>query len=257
MKNNFNIPQSKADTIFETTLFPLISRGVEKEEVKSAYIVGGQPGSGKSAFAQSLMSKNKQLVFINGDDLRVYHPEYVKFLKENDQEAADKTQAICNYWIERAIDKCIENNLSFLVEGTMRTVQAPLNTSLKAKENGYEVKVCVIAAPYELSLASINYRYSEAKRLEGYARYTKKESHDEAFNNIPMTVGELMSKDVFSKLFVYKRLDGKFESHKVEKENKEKILSLLQEGRERVLTEKEIFFVRENSNLDGHPFPII
>ncbi len=245
MQNNFDITKEKADFIFEEVVFPLLSSGIDKSENKKAYIIGGQPGSGKSAFAELLLSQDGNLVFINGDDLRTYHPTYDSYLRENDQEAADMTQAVCNYWIESAIQKCLENGLSFIVEGTMRTTNAPLLTAKKAKEYGYGVYGCVIATPYDLSLASINYRYSEGKRLKDFVRYTKKESHDEAFTNLPRTVENLINSELFANFLVYKRLDGSFES-RVGLNEKQEIINSLNEGRRRELTEREFSFVRDN-----------
>jgi UDP-N-acetylglucosamine kinase len=257
MFNNSSVTSEQAEKIFEQVIVPLIMNGVVKEEKKTAYIVGGQPGSGKSALAQSLLSKNRNIVFINGDDLRVYHPAYVPYLKENDQEVADRTQELCNFWIEKSIAECIKNSLSFIVEGTMRTTKAPLLTASKAAESGYEVYGCVISAPYELSLASINYRYTETKRIEGYARFTKKESHDEAYKNLPETMKSLLNQNVFSGVTVYKRLDGSFTGESFSPQKAEEIFNTIREGRERLLTEREMSFIKENQSPDGHTFPIV
>ena len=246
------LEKKEVDTIFRMVIFPEITKYVKQGSNNIAYIVGGQPGSGKSSFAQHLMQENKDLVFINGDDLRIYHPKYVSYLEEDDRNAADKTQSICNYWIEKAIEKCIESGLSFIVEGTMRTDHAPLTTAMIAHESGYDVYGCVIATPYDLSIASINYRYNETKRIEGHARYTKKESHDEAYANLPKTLEKLIGSNLFSKFFVYKRLDGSFEKHEFNLPDFEKILPLFKEGREHNLTERELDFIKNNINPEIH-----
>lgn len=257
MNYNFDLSQEDFESIFEENIFPNLARGVSKSLVKSAYIIGGQPGSGKSAFAQSLMKKDKDIVFINGDDLRSYHPRYVEYLKENDQEAADRTQMVCNAWIEKAINTCLEEEYTFMVEGTMRVSRVPLQTAQKAKAAGYEVRACIISTPYELSLASINARYTEAKRVEGYARYTKKSSHDEAFENLPKTVEVLISESSLDDIHVFKRLDGTFEKGEVDVKNGGKVLEIIESGRNRPLTDKERLFIENNKAPDNHTFPIV
>jgi len=246
MTDNLDIPKDQVDIIFETVLFPYISKNVEGESNKKAYIVGGQPGSGKSSFVSDLMQENKNLVFINGDDLRPYHPDYVSYLEQDDQNAADKTQPVCNYWIEKAIEKCIESGYSFIVEGTMRTHVAPLSTAEKARKALYEVFGCIIATPYDLSLASINYRYEETKRIEGKARFTKKESHDEAYNNISNTIQKLLNSNIFHEFLIYKRSDGSFEKFVFSPVQKEGIIRTFTEGRERLFTDKEMDFIGRN-----------
>ena len=120
MIKNFDISEKEAVEIFEEMIIPQIIGNISPETKKEAFILGGQPGSGKSAFAREILKTNNNLVFINGDDLRAYHPKYYFYLKENDIEAADLTQAVCNFWIEKLINECITRNLNFIVEGTMR-----------------------------------------------------------------------------------------------------------------------------------------
>lgn len=127
-----------------------------------------------SAFARKILSSNKNIVFINGDDLRAFHPKYYLYLKENDVEAADMTQAVCNFWIESLIKECIARGINFIVEGTMRKKETPLKTAELLKNAGYFANLVAIATPYEVSLNSIKHRYKELKRLGLPTRYTKK-----------------------------------------------------------------------------------
>lgn len=235
----FDIPQDEALRILRDMIVPQATRGVKASAAKEAFILGGQPGSGKSAFAREILKKNQNLVFINGDDLRAYHPNYYFYLRENDVEAADRTQAVCNFWIEGLVTACINQGLGFIIEGTMRRTDGPLQTAREAREGGYRLNLVAIATPYELSLLSLARRYQEIKELEGFARYTKKESHDEAYDNIERTFTTLASSDMFEKIFIYKRFPGGFEECLFDRLEAERALAELQEGRTRVVTEKE------------------
>ena len=44
-----------------------------------AYILGGQPGAGKSNIQRWLKRKDKNIIAINADDFRVYHPLFLIF----------------------------------------------------------------------------------------------------------------------------------------------------------------------------------
>lgn len=106
--------------------------------------------------------------------MRAFHPKYYLYLKENDVEAADMTQAVCNFWIESLIKECIARGINFIVEGTMRKKETPLKTAELLKNAGYFANLVAIATPYEVSLNSIKHRYKELKRLGLPTRYTKK-----------------------------------------------------------------------------------
>ena len=229
--NNFDISQEDAVSIFKEMIIPQMTSGVLSQEIKQAFILGGQPGSGKSAFARELIKINKNIVFINGDDLRAYHPKYYFYLKENDIEAADMTQAICNFWVESLIQECINRGLDFIVEGTMRKKEVPMITALNLKDNDYEINLVAISTPYELSLASLDYRYSELKRLGYPARFTKKESHDEAYRNIEETLSELLDSNLFKRFYIYQRCATNLKENIFNAEQKVEVLNCFKEGR--------------------------
>ena len=227
--NKFNLPKTEAKKILKEMIIPQITDGIIPSSNKEAFILGGQPGSGKSAFAREILKTNRNMVFINGDDLRAYHPKYYFYLKENDVEAADLTQSVCNFWIEELVRECIKKDLNFIIEGTMRKIEAPLKTSRETKENGYDLNLVAISTPYELSLLSLEYRYFEVKKLEGFARYTKKESHDEAYHNIENTLRELSDSGLFKKFFIYQRFAEGFKENIFEASEKQKMLEIFKD----------------------------
>ncbi|MCK9351381.1 MAG: zeta toxin family protein [Candidatus Paceibacterota bacterium] len=237
--NNFDIQKEEVERIFREMIVPQTIGDCAPQEIKRAYILGGQPGSGKSAFAREILKTNNNIVFINGDDLRAYHPGYYFYLKENDIEAADRTQAVCNFWIESLLRECIKQGLDLIIEGTMRKKEVPMKTAKMLDDAGYETNLVVISTPYELSLRSLEYRYNELRRLGQPARFTKKESHDEAYENIEGTLSDLVATELFKRFFIYKRYDGGFEENIFETEQKENVLPIFREGRLRTLEHNE------------------
>jgi len=228
--HKFDLPKSEAEKILKEMIIPQITKGVIQSSNKEAFILGGQPGSGKSTFAREILKTNKNMVFVNGDDLRAYHPKYYFYLKENDIEAADLTQAVCNFWIEELVKECLKKELNFIIEGTMRKTEAPLKTATETKENGYDLNLVAISTPYELSLLSLEYRYKEVKKLEGFARYTKKESHDEAYKNIENTIRELSDSELFKKFFIYQRSADGFKENIFNASEQHKMLEIFKGG---------------------------
>lgn len=246
---NFDISHDEVERILEQNILPRVIDSVQPEKQRRAVILGGQPGSGKSSLATHILSSEQNVVFINGDDLRVYHPKYYQYLSENDREAADQTQPVCNFWIESLIDICAARNLSIMIEGTMRRKEVPYNTAHMLREKGYSVTLAVVSVPYELSLLSLTYRYEELKKRGMPARFTKKESHDEAFNNIENTLEELVSSDLFDEFRVYKRHLHDFIRETFDQEHREGVIQAFKEGRLRPIHEKEREFFNSRKSF--------
>jgi hypothetical protein len=139
----------------------------------------------------------------------------------------------------------------------MRTKEAPLATAKMLKDSDYSVNLVVVSTPYELSLLSLKYRYNELKRLGGIARYTKKSSHDEAYENIESTLKALSGNGLFQKFYVYQRIADGFKENAFGPEQKEKMLETFNAGRNRQLEDQEkkpVHFV--NSEIKSHSFPV-
>ena len=117
-----DISRQEADNIFEEKILDFY-KNIPSKDSPTGIILGGQPGSGKSAYARSILMNNSDFVFINEDDLREYHPNYYYYLRRDDKNAADLTQQVVNYWIEKLIIFCIDKKLNLITEGTMRSLK--------------------------------------------------------------------------------------------------------------------------------------
>lgn len=179
-----------------------------------------------------MLKENSNFVFINGDDFREFLPGYKELAKSDPDNAADLSQYAVNFWVEKSIDTCIEEELSLIVEGTMRVPETSLKTSLILKENGYSVTFVLISTPYELSLKSTKARYNEVVKLFGAGRSVKIESHDEAFTGIKKTILVLFNAKVANRFMVINRQEGiKLEFNEFNPENETEILHQFNKNR--------------------------
>jgi len=229
MQNNPS--KEELERILKEKIFIDFFKDSKPQNIKEAFILGGQPGSGKSTLARELLLKNNNLLFINADDLRIYHPYYFEYLQENDEEAADKTQPAVNFWTEELLKETVKRELSFVIEGTMRTLDVPKKTAEFLKLQNYITKLAVVSAPKEVSLESLKIRYEEAKKMNLPARFTKQEFHNGAYMAVENTLRELLKLSIFDEFFMFLRKENGFEEFRFSMERKNELLKLFTEGR--------------------------
>ena len=58
-------------------------KGIVSQEKPIAFILGGQPASGKSGLAKAILRQfpDKDFLFVNGDIYREFHPEAGELIK--------------------------------------------------------------------------------------------------------------------------------------------------------------------------------
>ncbi len=256
--NMEKLSTNELDKIFDTEIYPELIFGKGGSDVKEAAVIGGQPGSGKSSVVRILLEQNENFVFINGDDFREYLPMYKDLMKTDPDNAADFSQYAVNYWVEKSIDKCIEENLSIIVEGTMRVPETSLKTANKLKSAGYTITFLLVSTPYELSLESIRIRYEEAIKMYGVGRSTKVESHDQAFIGIKKTILVLFNSKIASCFVVINRnKDSELELSEFSPECEAEILEKFNKNRGDIPTQNneiidEIGKIQEGQNISGN-----
>ena len=110
-------------------------RNLIPQEKPLAFILGGQPASGKSKLAKEFIGKfsNDNILFVNGDIYREFHPNRQKLIN-NPLSYSKETQVFSNVFTENLIREAIENKYNIMVEGTMRNPQVPYNTAKMFKK---------------------------------------------------------------------------------------------------------------------------
>ncbi|WP_250644835.1 zeta toxin family protein [Capnocytophaga endodontalis] len=85
-------------------------RGVFSQENPIAFILGGQPASGKSGLAKAILRQfpDKDFLFVNGDIYREFHPKANELIKYTDSYSAE-TQIFSNFFTEALIQEAINH----------------------------------------------------------------------------------------------------------------------------------------------------
>ncbi len=173
-----------------------------------AFILGGQPGCGKTRLQQLMAKKcNGNVVIINADEFRERHPNFEVIQNKYGKNSVDYTSEFLGKMTEALVLALKKANYNIIVEGTLRTAQVPLDTCEKFKESGYDVSLVVIAVKPEISFISTIKRYEEMI-AKGYTpRATQKEAHDYVVSQIPNNLFEIYKSQKFDEILIYDRKD--------------------------------------------------
>ena len=179
-------------------------RNLIPQEKPLAFILGGQPASGKSKLAKEFIGKfsNDNILFVNGDIYREFHPNRQELIN-NPLSYSKETQVFSNVFTENLIREAIENKYNIMVEGTMRNPQVPYNTAKMFKENGYEVEILAISAPSVFTELGLYNRYQEEINFQGWGRLAEIESHNSAVTGILSSLDLLYNEKAADKIHLY------------------------------------------------------
>ena len=203
MNNEKNYTDEEFQKAFQQILKFYKSRYSSQENPK-AFLLGGQPGAGKSALENMINIENKY-VSISGDDYRKFHPLYDKLNKIYGKDASKYTQKWSGEMVEYLLKEARKEKWNVILEGTLRKAELPIREAKDFKENGYSVELYVVVVKPEKSFLSNLMRYEELIEEKKIPRLAPKEIHDECVKNFPITVSELYKLKVFDDIKLYDR----------------------------------------------------
>lgn len=171
-----------------------------------AYILGGQPGAGKTNLQKELLRKcGYNAIIINGDEYRKLIPDHEQVARMPESKYAPITQKFANQVVEGMIEKAGNMSYNLIIEGTLRHKQTALQTCSELQEKGYLTELSVLAVNREVSYYSTKLRTEKLRELGGTARTTATDSHNEVVKKLPRNVSEIYQSRVFDNITVYGR----------------------------------------------------
>ena len=146
---------------------------LEAEVSPEGFVLGGQPGAGKTTLTNMLSARlNKNIISISGDDFRPYHPHFEEIQMMFREESPKYTSKFSGRMTEVLIDKAVSEKYNIVVEGTFRTSATPVSTLKKMKQAGYRTGIAIQICDRETSWKSV-YESGFADSLEIYERFPK------------------------------------------------------------------------------------
>lgn len=172
-----------------------------------AYMILGQPGSGKSFFSNTLLSfTNKDFCYIDGDYFRKYHPNSELLYLLFGDESVLKKNAFVNAMVEKIIIELSIKKRNLLIQGTLRSLDVFFNTVDILKRMGYYIAIIVIATKPMISYSSSICRY---ERMVYYGLYPRK-IYENLHNQIAYSISDKIDyiykfHNLFDNFVVYNR----------------------------------------------------
>ncbi|EGZ50643.1 zeta toxin family protein [Neisseria wadsworthii] len=197
------------DAAFEMIWDGLVSETqVRPSSLPKGFVLGGQPGAGKSNLVQTIRAElNRNLLVINGDEFRRYHPDFEEIQARYGKDAPKYTAVFSGMMTERVIAKALAERYNISVEGTFRTTEVPLGTLDQMRTHGYETSVYIQTTPAEVSWQSTIERYRQMEALGEMPRYTDKAHHDLVVELLPSNADSVFVSGKADHFRVYNR-DG-------------------------------------------------
>lgn len=183
------------------------SENLTSQEQPIGYVLGGQPGAGKSNLIKNIIEQcNNNIIVISAVNFRKYHPDYEKLQKLNTILSVKTTARFAGCMAEKILLTALQNHYNIVIEGTFRTSETPIKTLQLMKDYGYKTSVQIQTCNKKLSWESCIERYTKMKLLYSpEARITKKESHDVVVKNLSENISKVLKTNLVDILEIYCR----------------------------------------------------
>jgi len=205
IKAKYKLSQERHDQIFEDIKRIWLTDPIPVKHPK-AVIIGGQTGAGKTGMIGYSKSQfeDGNVVVINSDDLKPFHPQSSEIAKLYPELYTKITDQESNTWTSDLFEVTMQEGYNLIFEGTMKNTRI-LGSIQKLKDLGYEVTVRGLAVSDLESMLSILERYDAQVTVKGWGRLVVPDHHYETYNGMPETIGAIEAANVVDHIEILKR----------------------------------------------------
>ena len=176
-------------------------------ESPTAFLLGGQPGSGKTSLRLAISEETQgNVIVIDNDTFKQQHPNFDELVKLYEKDVVKHVTPYSNRMTEVLINRLSDQGYNLVIEGTGRTIDVPIQTATMLQSKGYETKMYVMAVPKIESYLGTIERYETMYADDPMtARATPKQAHDIVVKNLPTNLEVLHKTGLFSDIRLYNR----------------------------------------------------
>lgn len=191
--------------LFEEKVWPSIAVNKSGDLPNpAAYIVAGQPGSGKTRMSSVVIEEyNADIIQSMGDNFRGFHPRYQKLLKKYGQYCAYFTLPQAKFLSELTLHRAAEGRYNIIQEGALENVKYTMEMIEFLKRKGYTVVIMLRACPRKKSWKAIHQLFLQQRlKAPGLSRLITKEYHDAACLSFLSATNDLIKQNLMDRLII-------------------------------------------------------
>ncbi|MEW2134837.1 zeta toxin family protein [Streptomyces sp. NPDC005435] len=182
------LPEKSHRDLLITTILPVVAQTAAAQTSPVAVLVAGQPGVGKSTFADLVhrtLAPHGDAVRVCGDDYKRTHPCYQTLLAIDDRTAGARTRPDTRRWQAEVEDYTRRRRLNVVIETALADAAEARITIDAYQRAGHRVELTVLAVPEALSGLAVVHRYLRQVRADGVGRYVSSQNHDHCARELP------------------------------------------------------------------------
>lgn len=182
------LPEARNDRIFRTEIMPdYLPDDIGNAERPTLIVLGGQPGSGKTAVLTAVHAELEQsgpVIRIVADNLRSYHPEYLTDQTTDPERASRLTRTDAGIWSEKLLAAATERGVHVVFEATMRSPENVEEIMTIGRNANYRIEAHVLAVNPKVSWQGGHYRFEEMNNAGVAAVLPSQSDHDNAVSGL-------------------------------------------------------------------------
>lgn len=193
------------DLLFERKVWPSIAFNKTGDlDHPTAYIVAGQPGSGKTRMSSVIIEEhNADIIQSMGDNFRGFHPRYRELLQKYGQYCAYFSLPLAKYLADLTMHRAAEGRFNIIQEGALENVGATLQMIQFLKDKGYNIIVMLRACPRKKSWKAIHQMFLQQRlKAPGLSRLITREYHDAACLSFLSATNDIIKQNLMDRLII-------------------------------------------------------
>lgn len=191
--------------LFENKVWPSIAVNKTGDlERPTAYIVAGQPGSGKTRMSSVIIEEyDADIIQSMGDNFRGFHPRYQELLRKYGQYCALFSRPQAQFLSDLTLHRAAEGRYNLIQEGALENVKQTMRTIEYLKSRGYAVIIVLRACPRKKSWKAIHQLFLQQRlKAPGLSRLITKEYHDAACLSFLSATNDLIKQNLMDRLII-------------------------------------------------------
>ena len=207
------VDKETKDAIIDKLWNRISSQNLTSQQSPKAYMLGGQPGAGKSTSTRKLAAQyNRNILTVDLDNYRDQHPNYEALYEKYGKELSSYTHEFAGEIKEEIQKRAIDAKYNIIIDGTLGNVERAEQLIEGLKKEGYQVEVLIHTCPKEVSWQSVNERYEDALNNGKIPRFVPKIVHDKIVEALPTNADKLSQSNQIESLTVHNRQEKIYDS---------------------------------------------